>query len=457
LEVNLAKIRAVFTFVLIIACISVSVAQQFAPEFIVSLKAGQSIAKVTQGTGTRVTRQIPGQSVYLLQANTGNADTVLQKLINNPGVAIAELNRSLRFDSGSGTLLPADANLVQSMAALLDGQTKMNFYGTDVLNAYVNQTALQIIRLKETRSITTGAGTRVAYIDTGVDSDHPALRPWLDPGIDLVGNGSVSEFDGLSADLSAWVNRNTPTLLDNRLAFVLRQSMAALLDDGSGQTAPDLPIAFGHGTLVAGVLHVVAPESRIVPVRAFDTNGNTTLFTLAEGIYRASDLGVDVLNMSFSTTTVSQTLQQSVLYAQRKGVALVASAGNESADAAGIYPAAYPLVTGVAATDFDDHLATFSNYGTGISIAAPGAFVVSTAPGGRYAMAWGTSFSAPIVAGSIALVSSVTPRGAASDATVITTSDSIDDKNPGYERQLGKGRVDVMNALKTRRPQGPPN
>ena len=161
--------------------------------------------------------------------------------------------------------------------------------------------------------------------------------------------------------------------------------------------------------------------------------------------------------MSFSTTTVSQTLQQSVLYAQRKGVALVASAGNESADAAGIYPAAYPLVTGVAATDFDDRLAVFSNYGTGISIAAPGAFVVSTAPGGRYAMAWGTSFSAPIAAGSIALVSSVTPRGAASDAMVITTADSIDDKNPGYERQLGKGRVDVMNALKTRRPQGPPN
>ena len=453
----MAKLCAVFTLVLIIAWVSVSVAQQSGPEFVVSLKPGQSIAKVTQGTGTRLTRQIPGQSVYLVQANPGNPDTVLQKLINNPSVAVAERNQSFRFDSGSGTLLPADANLVQSMAALLDGQTKMNFYGTDVLNAYVNQTALQIIRLKETRSITTGAGTRVAYIDTGVDSDHPALRPWLDPGIDLVGSGSVSEFDGLSADLSAWVNRNTPTLLDNRLAFVLRQSMAALLDDGSGQTAPDLPIAFGHGTLVAGVLHVVAPESRIVPVRAFDTNGNTTLFTLAEGIYRASDLGVDVLNMSFSTTTVSETLRRSVLYAQGKGVALVASAGNESGDAAGIFPAAYAQVTGVAATDFDDRLAIFSNYGTGISISAPGAFVVSTAPGGRYAMAWGTSFSAPIVAGSIALVSSVTPRGYSSDAMVITTADSIDDKNPGYERQLGKGRVDVMNALKTRRPPGPPN
>jgi len=445
-------------FVLIIAWISVSVAQQSGPEFIVSLKPGQSIAKVTQTTGTRVTRQIPGQSVYLVQANTGNADTVLQKLINNPGVEVAEPNRSFRFEPGSGTLLPADADLVQSMAALLDGQTRMNFYGTDVLNAYVNQTALQIIRLRETRNITTGAGTKVAYIDTGVDSDHPALRPWLDPGIDLVGSGSVSEFDGLSADLSAWVNGNTPTLLDNRLAFVLRQSMAALLDDGSGgQTAPDLPTAFGHGTLVAGLLHVVAPESRIVPVRAFDTNGNTTLFRLAEGIYRASDLGVDVLNMSFSTTTVSQTLHRSVLYAQGKGVALVASAGNESANAAGIYPASYPLVTGVAATDFDDHLATFSNYGTGISISAPGAFVISTAPGGRYAMAWGTSFSAPIVAGSIALVSSVTPHGSESAAIVITTADSIDDKNAGYERQLGRGRLDVMNALKNRRPQGPSN
>jgi subtilisin family serine protease len=437
--------------------IGVSVAEQSETEIVVILKAGQSIEETTRSSGTRVTRQIPGQPVYLVQPNNGNVDASIRKLGNNAGVEIAELNRPIRLESGTSASGAGDAALVQSMAALLDGQARVNFYGTNVLNDYVNQPALQIIRVRETRNISTGAGTRIAYIDTGVDADHPALRPWLDPGIDLVGTGSVSEFDGLSADLSAWVNRNTPTQLDNRLAFVLRQSMAALLDDGSGGgTSSDLPPVFGHGTLVAGLLHVVAPAARIVPIRAFDTYGKTTIFKLAEGIYRASDLDVDVLNMSFSTTEVSPTLQRAILYARSKNVALVASGGNESSDVAGIYPAASPLVVGVAATDFNDRLATFSNYGSAISLSAPGSFVVSTAPGGRYAMAWGTSFSAPIVAGSIALVSSLYPQGLQDVEMVVNTADPIDDQNPGYERQLGSGRLNLQNALKSRGSGRPP-
>ena len=224
--------------------------------------------------------------------------------------------------------------------------------------------------------------------------------------------------------------------------------MAALLDDGSGQTTPPgFPPAFGHGTLVAGVLHAVAPEARIVPIRAFDAYGNTTLFKLAEAIYRASDLGVNVLNMSFSTTEVSMALQQAVIYAQGKGVATVASVGNESQNAAGMYPASYPLVSAVAATDFNDQLAPFSNYGSIVAVCAPGAFVVSTAPGGRYAMAWGTSFSAPIESGAIALVAALNQRwvGSHNSGLVEKTAVPIDYKNPSYVKQLGSGRIYMPN------------
>jgi subtilisin family serine protease len=395
-----------------------------------------------------VLRQIPGQLIFLLQDDSGIPSTAVQNLTQNPAVAFVELNRDLELESGLNLATPSDARLGQSMAALLDGQTMTDFYGAEVLNAYVDQTALQIVGVPETRQISTGDGTRIAYIDTGVDADHPALRSSLDSGIDLVGSGSISEFDGISLDLASWVRGNEKFLIDTRLSFLLKQSMAALLDDGSGQTTPPgFPPSFGHGTLVAGVLHAVAPNARIVPIRAFDAYGNTTIFKLAEGIYRASDLGVDVLNMSFSTREVSQTLQQAVVYAQGKGVALVASVGNESQNAAGIYPASYPLVSAVAATDFNDQLASCSNYGSVVAVSAPGAFVVSTAPGGRYAMAWGTSFSAPIVSGAIALAASLNQRwvGSHNSAAVENTAVPIDDKNPSYVNQLGRGRVYMPN------------
>ena len=444
------RIRVLSALVFMTLWMAVSDAQQTTRQIIITLRAGQSITKVTRDSATHVVRQIPGQSIYLLEVDSGTVTTALEKLIQSPAVVVAESNRAIPLESGSNPATPSDAKVVQSMAALLDGQTITNFYGTDVLKAYVDQTALQIIGAPDTRNISTGTGTRIAFIDTGVDADHPVLRPWLDPGIDLVGNGSISEFDGVSLDLGAWVRGNAASAVDSRLSFLLKQSMAALLDDGSGETTPPgFPPAFGHGTLVAGVLHAVAPLARLVPIRAFDPYGNTTLFKLAEGIYRGADLGVDVLNMSFSSTEVSKTLQQAIIYAHGKGIALVASVGNESRDAGSVYPAAYPLVCAVAATDFNDRLAPFSNYGSIVSISAPGAYVISTAPGGRYAMAWGTSFSAPIVSAAIALVASLGAhsRGSQSTSFVTTGAVPIDDKNPEHVRELGGGRVYLPNVF----------
>ena len=147
------------------------------------------------------------------------------------------------------------------------------------------------------------------------------------------------------------------------------------------------------------------------------------------------------------TTEVSKALQQAVIYAQGKGVALVASVGNESQNAAGMYPASYPLVSAVASTDFNDQLAPFSNYGSIVAVSAPGSYVVSTAPGGLYAMAWGTSFSAPIESGAIALVAALNKTwvGSHNSAAVENTAVPIDDKNPSYRKQLGRGRIYMPN------------
>src|SRR5262249_48522216 len=189
-------------------------------QIIVYLRYGQPIVKVIRDSSTHVVRQIPGQSIYLLQVDSGTTDGALQKLRQSPLIAAAEANRPLRLKSGLNPATPSDARLGQDMAAMLDGVTTTNFYGTDVLQAYIAQPALQIIGAPDVRNISTGVGTHIGYIDTGVDPDHPVLRPWLDPGIDLVGSGSISEFDGLSADLSAWVKGNNGNSIDRWLSFL---------------------------------------------------------------------------------------------------------------------------------------------------------------------------------------------------------------------------------------------
>jgi subtilisin family serine protease len=454
--------------------IGVSDAQQSPIEVIVKTKPGQSIDKALQVVGGQVRKKIDGQSIYLIQTDDSQPDFAVFRYSHAPGVESAELNEKVRLESQADEVplsVPSGVQLVQSMAALLDSNATTMFYGTEVLKAYSEQAALQLIRASSTRQQGSGAGVRVAYIDTGVDPDHPVLRPWLDPGIDVVGNGAVSEFDGMPADLAAWFRSNgAQSRLDGRLGFFLHQSMAALLDqsmaalldqsmaalldqsmaallDGSGAPPGAIPPAFGHGTLVAGAIHAVAPQARIVPIRAFDASGSSDVFKLTQAIYGAAEAGIDVLNMSFSTRERSQIMQRAVAYAQSANVQMVASAGNESRDMTGAYPASFGGVCAVGATDFYDRLASFSNYGAAMCATAPGAFVVSTAPGGRYALAWGTSFSAPLVAGSIAAVASTHARGLQDIAQIKTTADPIDELNPTFATYLGHGRVNLNRAL----------
>jgi subtilisin family serine protease len=429
--------RIVVICLLIGIAVCLSGAESDYTELIVTVKDNSSINLVADVTHAVIAKKVQNAPVYLLRTGRQNdSRRLLAEVRQIPGVQTAEENLPIVL-AGTDAAAPSYANLAHALADLLDGNARVRFYGVEVLKAYAEQPALSVIRATAVRGISTGVGTRVAYIDTGVDPNHPALQPWLEPGVDVIRGNSASEIDGLDHAMSDLLDHAMSDLLDKRFFFVLHSSET----DGS------FPPAFGHGTMVAGLIHAVAPEARIFPIKAFDPYGRTSVFAIVDGVYHAIDADADVLNMSFSTDIDSPAFHRALDSAKASGMALTAAVGNEGTDA-DLFPAAYSAVYGVAATDANDKVADFSNYGAAVKVSAPGVLVISTAPAGRYAIASGTSFSAPIVGGAIALVSSTRARGLTDQALIATTADSIDALNPGFERKLGMGRINLQQALR---------
>jgi len=214
---------------------------------------------------------------------------------------------------------------------------------------------------------------------------------------------------------------------------ILDQSTMVILDN------PDFA-AFGHGTMVAGVIHLVAPQATILPLKAFRADGTGYSSDVLRAIYYAVYNGAKVLNMSFSYTTPSRELSRALDFATRRGLAAIASAGNTGQHVAA-YPAALSTVIGVASTDDSDVISAFSNYGADLFLlAAPGEAIISTYPLGTYGAAWGTSFSAPFAAGAAALLAQLAPS--INQGQVIT---AVGDAVP--VEGVARGRLDVWRAV----------
>jgi thermitase len=193
--------------------------------------------------------------------------------------------------------------------------------------------------------------------------------------------------------------------------------------------------------MVAGIIHLVAPRSTILPLKAFRSNGSGYTSDILRAIYRAVRDRARIINMSFSMRSPSAELERAVHHASSAGAVCVASAGNMGQQIP-VYPAAWNNVIGVASTTNDDRRSSFSNYGSDLVwVAAPGEGVITTYPFGTYAAAWGTSFSAPFISGTIALLMDVQPdldlsqvKSAAAQAVPLGSD-------------LGHGRLDIVRAL----------
>lgn len=271
------------------------------------------------------------------------------------------------------------------------------------------QYGLLRIRAPQGWDLSTGsAAVTIAVVDTGVDLGHPDLSPKIVGGYDFVNGDTVAQDDN------------------------------------------------GHGTHVAGIAAAVSDNgtgiagvswgARIMPVKVLDASGNGTFADAAAGITWAADSGAQVINLSFGGTSGSTVLQDAVDYAYGKGAVIVAAAGNSGSNFV-LYPARYPHVIAVAATDGTDTRAGFSNYGPEVALAAPGLSIYSTTRGGNYGYLSGTSMSAPFVSGLAAILRGIPGVGSADTIAWDMESTALDLGSAGRDPLYGYGLIQMDAAL----------
>ena len=289
----------------------------------------------------------------------------------------------------------------------------------------------------------------VAIVDTGVDYNHPDLNNVMfkDTAGNVVGHdstGSSSFLDGYGhgthcAGIAAAQGNNGTTYGNT----------------SQGQYGIAGAVGWNGNTTTTDYSHI-----KIMPVRVLDSSGSGTDAEVADGIEWAADHGAQVISMSLgepedpNNPGPPATLNSAVQYAWKKGVVIVAAAGNNSSTQH-FYPAACSNVVSVAATDGSDTLASFSNYGSWVTVAAPGVNIYSTFPtyaasagwGTYYGYLSGTSMATPHVAGEAALLlaQNLTLTNQQVHDTIIANVDAI--KGTNTISGGSGGRVNFLSAL----------
>lgn len=209
--------------------------------------------------------------------------------------------------------------------------------------------------------------------------------------------------------------------------------------------------ASGHGTFVAGLVAITAPQAGIMPIRAFGSDGFGSSFNIAKVIRFAVDNGAQIINMSFGLLVQDYLIKDAVDYATQNNVVLVAVAGNDN-NSKIHFPAFRNNVISVTSTDDMDHKAVFANFASIVNVCAPGVSLYSAYPGRRWAWWSGTSFSTPLVSGEAALLLSLNPAIIRNDLRRAINSAGInpDPLNPAYKGKLGQVRIDFLMAVTMR-------
>lgn len=374
---------------------------------------------------------LPDEATGVIVTWQGGSERSVRAALARKGLSVT---RSLQGDRGAVVSIPdgADAEKLTETLSAIPG-VKVAAEERQIIRPlwtpndprYPSQWAYSRIQGESAWDIERGKSfVTVAVIDTGADLTHPELTPAMD---------LTRDFDFVNDD----------------------------------DEANDLN---GHGTHVSGIVAAAsdnatgvagtAPGVTIVPIKVIGRyTGSTADFV--DGLYYAADLGVDVVNMSLGTTAADlgasgiQLMQDAVDYAYSKGVVLVAAAGNEG-NSDIYYPAACNNVICVSATDPTDTLASYSNRGAAVDIAAPGgastvsARILSTytqAGAHTYASLYGTSMASPFVAATAALLLSHTPAATNAEVETALLSSAKDLGAAGWDSSYGFGLLQMRDAL----------
>jgi hypothetical protein len=316
------------------------------------------------------------------------------------------------------SVLSVDPSVRDQMIRDLEASGQFSFVEPDHLAVplvvpndpdYAQEWHLQTIQAPSAWDVTTGStSVPIAMIDSGVDPTHPDLASKLIPGWSFL-TGTTDTHDVL----------------------------------GHGTETAGTAAAIGNNAVgVAGV----AWQNPIMPLVVLNSADWASYSDIANAIMYAADHGVRIVNISIGGTSSSSTMQTAVDYAWNKGTVVFAAAGNYSSSTP-IYPAGCTNVVAVGATDSNDTLASFSNYGTYVDLTAPGVNIVTTTAGGGYGGVSGTSFSSPIAAGVAALVLSRNPSLSAQQLVTLLEQNSDDLGAPGYDPIFGWGRVNASRAV----------
>ena len=353
----------------------------------------------------------PGELLIKFKAGVSNDE--VKALCARHGAYVADEISSIKVK-----LIRVPEHALEKVKIALENNPNIEFveynfisHGANVPNDvnYSDQWHLPKISAPTGWDICIGSNTiPIAIIDSGIDPTHPDLVAKLIEGYNFVGN-----------------NTDTHDVL-------------------------------GHGTAVAGVAAAitnneegvagVAWETTIMPLVVLNSNNDATSFNIARAIEFAADAGIRVINMSLGGLSFSTTEQTAINYAWNKGSIIFACAMNNGINTPH-YPAACENVVAVSATNSSDTLASFSNYGDWIDIAAPGTSILTTNRYGGYGSWNGTSFSSPIVAGLAALILSVEPDLTNAQVVDLIEQYADDIGDPGYDINFGHGRVNVCVSL----------
>jgi len=349
----------------------------------------------------------------LVQLKVGVTDERLKELLSSFGGFITSEIPQIRVKQ-----IKVPTHVLETVKRALANNPHINFVENNFVASasaipndtfYSSQWHLQKIYAPEGWNISTGSSEiPIAIIDSGVDPTHPDLASKLLQGYNFLKD-----------------NLDTSDVLGHGTAVA--GSAAALSNNYTGVTG-------------------VSWNSPIVPLVVLNSNNYATYFDISRAITYAVDKGIKIINISIGGSSSSSTLQNAVNYAWNNGAVIFASAMNYSSSTP-YYPAACNNVVAVSATNRDDTIASFSNYGNWVDISAPGVSILTTNNGGGYGTWSGTSFSSPISAGLAALIFSVNPSLTNQQVVDIIKNNTDDLGSQGFDPYYGWGRINVYKSL----------